>query len=143
MPKKPKLEKVRWGEPERELAKDYFRGNKGVTINHKKLQEDSSYRRKLQKREPLWARHPNKNFDQNMKRHSEDWEAAQAVAGTRKKKAVKFNDEKKDNDDFGDEESTETSPDGDETDFESAVEELTDGERCLLLICYLPLTLTI
>ena len=63
MPKKPKPEKVRWGEPERELAKDYFRGNKGVTINHKKLQEDSSYRRKLQKREPLWARHPGKNFD--------------------------------------------------------------------------------
>ena len=80
-----------------------------------------------------------------MKRHSEDWEAAQAVAGTRKKKAVKFDDEKKedDNDDIGDDESTETSPDGDETDFESAQEELTDGERCLLLPCYLPLTLTI
>ena len=144
MPKNPKSgqTKVRWGEPERELAKDYFRGNKGITINHKKLQDDAAYRRKLQRREPLWARHPNKNFDQNMKRHSEDWEAAQAVAGTRKKKAVKFDDEKKEDND-NEEESTESSPDGNETDFESAQEELPDGEDCLPLSYYFSLTLTI
>lgn len=108
--------KMRCGKAERELAFDYFHDKK-KRIDHNKLQASADYCAELQAKEALWAMHPTKNFNQNMRRHSIDYLAELDAGGGRKRGVPDSDDDSEDDD--SDEDNMDTSDDDDAEDSES------------------------
>ena len=71
---------LRWRDEERRLVEQY--------LNDGRLDAtrvgNAAYLRTIQQREPIWARHPAKNFYQNVRRQTAIWLAAQPRAGGRR-----------------------------------------------------------
>ena len=71
---------LRWGRQESNLIRAYLQDGR---IDIKSIHQ-AAYLREIRQREAIWARHPPRNFYQNVRRAAQAFQANQAQAGARR-----------------------------------------------------------
>lgn len=74
---------LRWGKEERRTLKEYLEKGR---IDLSKVQV-ASYLKQLREREDVWSRHPQKNFNQNVRRAVAMFEMDRDLSGARRRQS--------------------------------------------------------
>ena len=123
---------LRWGNAERRLVYQYLNDGR---IDPTQV-GSASYLRTIKVKEPVWDRHSNKNFYQNVRRQTAQWEADRPRQGGRRGPNVGFNNaesrgQREEADEAGD---IEDDDDDDYDDEGQEVEESEEANRKLVLV---------